>query len=412
MLAAVVAIPLVQDIWFSFLPSDGRTPVEAYADPLSSVVGRLANLIAAAVILASYTALVRGPDRAVLDVHPVRPRLLVAAIARSTAMAQFYLLALSAVLLFPVAVSGSPEAYFGSLALVASAWLGALGVGFMVHLGGVWAAFSPAFASVLDALRGDNPRMQAALIYAPGVALLLVGSSVEFASMGLSAWLKGWQWGLAWLLIPSALGLAAWACVGALAVRFYVRASLLLAEIDGAWARVEEAENASEVYLERWANGKPEFLRALRSGWRAHRLYATGGWILGLVVALVGWNDPAKAAFWGAGAIAWVAGVSSRMAASDPVWLDDALGVRQGAVMGARTAVSIAYAMGVVVPVSALLILRHGGAELVAAFGLVALAVLVSACGAWVANGWRKQAQWVYSAMALVVWAGFVRVLG
>lgn len=411
-MAAVMAIPLVQDIWFSFLPSDGAAPVDAYADPLSSVVGRLANLIAAAVILASYTALVRGPDRAVLDVHPVRPRQLVAAIARATAMSQFYLLALSAVLLFPIAVSGTPEAYFGSLALVSSAWLGALGVGFMVHLGGVWAAFSPAFASVLDALRGDNPRMQAALIYAPGVALLLVGSSVEFASMGLAAWLKGWQWGLAWLLIPFALGLAAWSCVGALAVRFYVRASLLLAEIDGAWARVEEAENAGDVYLQRWATGKPEFLRALRNGWRAHRLYATGGWILGIVVALVGWNDPAKSAFWGAGAIAWVAGVSPRMAASDPVWLDEALGVRHGSVMGARAAVSIAYALGVVVPVSASLILRHGGAEVGAALGLMGLAVLASACGAWVANGWRNQAQWVYSAIALVAWAGFVRVLG
>ncbi len=411
-LAAVMAVPLMRDVWFSFLPVDTTVPVEAYADPLSAVAGRLASLTAAAVILASYSALVRGPDRAVLDVHPVRPGMLVTAIALATARAQFYLVALAAVLLLPVLQAGSLPAYLGALGLVFSAWAGALGVGFMVHLGGVWAAYSPALESVLDALRGDNPRMQAALIYAPGVALLLVGGGVEFGSMGLAAWLKGWTPGLFWLVIPLALGVLAWTTVGSLSRRFYVRASLLLAEVDGAWARAEEAEQAGAVYLQRWAEGRPELLRALRNGWRAQRIYATGSWALGALLVVIGWNDPGAAAFWGAGAVVWVTGISSQLAVGDPQWLDDALGVSPRAVWGARSVVAFSYAMGVVAPVAAMLLVRHGSAGLIVSLGLMGLSVAGAWCGAGVAHLWRRQAQWAYGAIALVAWAGFVRVLG
>jgi hypothetical protein len=410
--AVSAAVPLVSDIWFGFLPREGAVPVEAYADALAAVVARLGNLVAAAVVLASYTALVRGPDRAVLDVHPVRPKALVWAIARSTSKAQMYLLAMAAVLLLPVALAGAWLAYCAALGLVVCAWLGALGVGFLVNLGAVWSAYSPAWAAALDALRGDNPPMQAALIYAPGVALLLIGSGVEFAAIGLAAGLKGWLPGFAWIGIPVALGAGAWAFVGPLAQRFYVRASLLLAEVDGAWAHAEEAEHASDVYLQRWASGRPEVLRALRNGWRAHRIYVTGVWALGLAVIVFVWSEPASGAFWGAGAVVWVTSVASRMPAGDPRWLDRALGVLLGLFVVARACVAFAYAMGIVGPVGLAMIWRHGSTGAAVAFGLLGLAIAGALSGAMAARLWRNQAVWAYLAFALVVWAGFVRVLG
>ena len=80
-LATVAMLPLVTSSLFGFLPEDAAVPVSSWADRLSMVVSRMANLIAAAVILHSYSDLVRGPDRAVLDVHPVRAKALVTAIA-------------------------------------------------------------------------------------------------------------------------------------------------------------------------------------------------------------------------------------------------------------------------------------------------------------------------------------------
>lgn len=411
-LAAVAVLPLVRETWLGFLPNHESVPVDAYAMALSVAVGRLANLIAAAVILASYSALVRGPDRAVLDVHPIRARELVAAVARTTVFSQAYLLGLAAVMLFPVAQASGLPVYGASLALVTSAWCGALGVGFLVHLGGVWAAYSKRLEGVLDALRGDNPRMQAALIYAPGAALLLVGVGTEFGSMGLAAWLNGWTFGLFWLGIPAGLGAVAWMGVGSLARRFYVRASLLLAEVDGAWAQADSSEHASRVYLQGLAQRRPELLRALRNGWRSHRIFATGGWVLGFIVVVVSWNEPSSAVFWGAGAIAWIAGVAPKMAKVDPKWLDDALGVRRSEVLIARAVVATAYSMGVLGPVGIALAIRHGASGAFIALGLLGLSVVTAASGAWAADVWRRHAQWAYSAIALVAWAGFVRVLG
>ncbi|MEC8193273.1 MAG: hypothetical protein VX127_11105 [Myxococcota bacterium] len=410
--AAVAALPMIRDTWFSYLPQDPAVPLEVYASALSVSVARIASLVAAVVILATYSALVRGPDRAVLDVHPIRARLLVTAIGRMTLRSQLYVVALAGVMMVPIGQTAGLPVYAASLLLVIGAFLGALGVGFAVHLGSVWAAYSPRLAAVLDALRGDNPPMQAALIYAPGVALLAVGLGVEFGSMGLQAWLEGASLGLAWMAIPPALGALAWAVVGSLASRFYVQASLLLAEVDGAWASASQAEHAEPVYLQHLAKDRPELLRALRNGWRSQRLFATGGWALGALVALGAWSEPSNAVFWGAGAIVWVTAVGPRMAAVDPPWLSEALGVQRTAVVGARVAVSLAYGMGVVAPVGGVLVFRHGAAGLIVGAALAGLAVVTACCGAWISEAWRRHAQWGYSAIALVAWAGFVRMVG
>jgi len=410
-LATFAIVPMVKDTLFGFLPGPGQViPVEQWALGLSAMVSRLANLVAAAVILHSYSDLVRGPDRAVLDVHPVRARALVMAIASHTFRARLYLPLCVAVLLLPVGLQGTWTAYAGALGLVVSAWLAGLGVGFFVHLGGVWAAYSDSLAVILDALRGDNPRMQAALIYAPGVALAVVGVSVELAAIGLEAALGGWTLGFLWLGIPIAIGGLAWAFVGRLADRFYVKASLLLADVDGAWASTDTKETAGDVYMQRLGNGRPELLRALRLGWRSLRIYATGGWVAGLVVAMLGWGTPERAMFWGAGATVWVAAVAALMPAKDPQWLDEALGLSTHDVMLARGSVAVTYTVGVLAPVSLVLLLRHGA--YVQSLSLLALAVVCAFTAAIAARRWRESAVWGYGAAALVAWAGFMGVMG
>ena len=410
-LAALVVLPWVTPSLLGFLPGPGeQVEVKLWAPALSNLVSRIANLIAAMVILHSYTDLVRGPDRDVLDVHPVRATALVRAIALGTARARLYLPAMAAVLLAPVALAGYTQAYLGAIGVVVAAWLGGLGVGFMVHLGGVWAAFSPRFAALLDALRGDNPRMQAALIYAPGVALLLVGLSVEFAAIGMELALTGWSTGWLWLGIPAGLGAIAFATVGPLAERFYVRASLLLAEVDGAWGQAQTAELAETVYLEKLGRKDAESLRALRLGWRSLRIYATGGWVVGTLVALAGWSSPDRLTFWGGLAVVWAASVASLMAAHDPHWLNQALGVQSARVLWARARVAAAYAAGALIPVVVVLGIRHTNGLAVA--GMLILCLVSAALSSVAARIWQTSAPWAYGAMGLVMWSAFVRIVG
>ncbi len=409
--AAALCVPWVSSTLMSFVPLQPMQVDGALWYPaLVSLVTRMANIVAAIVILNTYSDLVRGSDRPVLDVHPVRATQLVHAIALRTFITRAYLPAVAAVLLSPLALRGHPEAYIGSLALVLAAWLAGLGVGFMVHLGGIWAASSEALSAVLDAIRGDNPRMQAALIYSPGAALLLVGVGVELGAIGLELGLSGWRPGWLWLAIPAAMGAAAFVLVGPLAERYYVRASLVLAEVDGAWGQAEQAEQAEKVYLEGLSRGDGEVLRALRLGWRTLRIYATGGWILGLLVAVAGWSAPERLIFWGGLAVVWACSVASLMPAHDPPQLDRALGVRAGRVMAARVRVAMAYGAGALVPVMAVVLVRHfdGGTVL----GMLVLYALSGALSATAARMWRAHAPWAYGAVGIVMWSAFVGWVG
>jgi hypothetical protein len=401
---------LVSDSLFGFLPTPGQAvPVDQWGLGLATVASRLANLVAAAVILHSYADMVRGPDRAVLDVHPVRARALVAALAVFTLRARLYLPVSAGVLLVPVGIQGSWLAYAGALGLIFSAWLGGIGVGYLVNLGAVWSAYSESWARVLDALRGDNPRMQAALIYAPGVALAFVGISVELGAIGLGAGLGGWTFGFAWLAIPMCLGAVAWTFVGRLADAYYVKASLLLADVDGAWGATENEDTAGDVYLSALGVGRPQLLRTLRLGWRSLRVHATGGWVAGILVALGGWASADTAVFWGAGATVWVASVAALMPAHDPPWLDDALGVDGFSVWRARLVVAMAYSFGVLAPVCCVLSLRHGSFFIAAA--LMGLATVCALISSTVASKFKDTAAWAYAASALVLWAGFMGVI-
>lgn len=402
-LAAVVAVPFARPVLLAFLDG-GRVNAGVEAIAL-----RLGMLVAATMALHTYTDLVRGPDRPVLDPHPVQPRALLRAIALRTARERAYLPLCCAVLLAPVAMDGHAVAWAGGSAVALGAWLASLGAGFAVHLGGVWAARSPALARLLDLLRGTNPRMQAALIYAPGVAVAAVGVAVAFASTGLGAALDGWAPGWALLALPPALGAAGWALAGPLAEHSYVRATALLTEIDGMVAGREDPEESRSVYLGWVARGRPEVLRALRQGWRRLRLWPMGAWGLGLLAGLAGWSRaadaPSTAAAVGLAAVLLMGALPARLAEGDPPWLDRWLGLSPPRVAGARALVAWLYGQGALIPAAAALAIRHGRGALGGLLTVELIGAAAALVGAGMAARWRGRAVWVYGPAALVVWA-------
>ena len=377
---------------------------------LEAVTLRLGALMAAAMALHTYTDLVRSPDRPVLDAHPVHPRQLLRAIALRTALQRSYLPVVGATLLAPIIPVAGWVPWLGGVGVVVGAWLAALGVGFAVHLGAVWAGFSDSLARLLDALRGDNPRMQAALIYAPGFALLVVVLSVAFSSGGLGRAVAGDPTGWPLLLVPLGVGAVGWGLTGPLADRYYVRATALLTEVDGLVAGASASDEDRLVYLEWLSRGRPEFLRQLRQGWRVHRSWAVGGWGLGVLGLLAAWStEPGVAGRLFSvvgGSVLLYAILPPRLSAGDPRWLDDALGVSAAPVDRARAVVALAYAQGAVLPALAAGLLRHGTVVLPALLVVEAVSAMLIFASARLARRMGMRAAWVMGPVALVIWAG------
>ena len=359
--------------------------------------------------LHTYSDLVRGADRPVLDPHPVQARLLLTAIGVGTARSRLYLPLVCAILLLPVGLAGHWLAWAGGCLVVVGCWVGMLGVGFAIHLGGVWAGLSPAFADILDAIRGDSPRTQAALIYAPGLALALVGLAAGLAAAGLGAALEGMTMGWLYLALPPLLGLIGGLAARPLADLCYVRATALLTEIDGMFSGLQDAEQGTEVYLEWLARRDPELLRALRQGWRRLRIWPMGAWFLGALGALAGWqaspDAPVKVLLIAGAAVLLLGALPCRLAEGDPQWLDQALSLSRWRVARARMLAAFSYAQGAILPPAFTLWVRHGSEALVVIAQVELLAVVGAVAGAAGASRWRGQALWLYGPASLLLWA-------
>jgi hypothetical protein len=401
-LAAAVAMPWAESTLLHFL-EQGRLD-----GGLAAISFRLAVLVAGAMCIHTYGDLVRGSDRAVLDPHPVQARKLLRALAWRTGLERIYLPLICGILLLPVGFRGHwLHMGAGTMLIFAGYWTG-LGVGQATHLGAVWAARSPGLARLLDAIRGANPRMQAALIYAPGFALGLAGTALALASAGLESALGGWGPGWAWMALPWLLGWAGLVLTGPLADRYYVKTTALLGEIDAMYAGIETEEEERAVYLEWLARGRPEMLRALRHGWRGLRLWPMGGWLMGAVLGVVALSTSADAprqvaTMGGAGALLVVA-VIFRMAAHDPQWLDRALGVSARKVAIGRMAVAFLYAQGVLLPAALGLWIRHGLDSCRVLLPAEILALTGASVAAWMASEWRGRAIWAYGPLGILLW--------
>ncbi|NCG21955.1 MAG: hypothetical protein GWP91_23305, partial [Rhodobacterales bacterium] len=201
-----------------------------------------------------------------------------------------------------------------AMGLWASSW---------IHLQAIIAAESQSWAPLLDAIRGVNPRPQAAFLYAPGLILLVSGVLVQMACTGLELADAGAVWGWAGPLPMLLLSTLGWRATPTLAKEAWFRGSLVLAEIDARYASLEDPEEGRRVYLDwsvrflpdamgRWA------LKDLRHGWRARRSWITGAWLVSLAAFAAGWT----AAEWGPSRAIDVVLAGAWLCATVGVWME------------------------------------------------------------------------------------------
>ncbi|MDP2317582.1 MAG: hypothetical protein Q8P41_32150 [Pseudomonadota bacterium] len=405
LVGAVAAVWLSGGLYTTLL-AGGPT---AWAAGFTGLVARIGLVVGALLALTTYDALVRGPDRGVLDIHPLLPGPWLAARVEGLVRDRLPWLLVAAVFLVPV-LPNTKAFGLGAIVLL-GAWVAGLGAGLGVNLAAPGLATRPALAGLFDAIRGPNPRMQAALLYAPGVALALSGTATVAAAWGAGRLLLGDPVG--------ALGLAAPFVVGALGVVLAVRSApamagigAVLGEIEAAWAQAEDPEDARAVYLEWSVRLAPAPLRLalrkeLRHLWRSHRGWVTASWGLALLAGIAGWSSASdgigRFAQVGATALAAFGYVGVRLGAGDPPWLDTFLPLRGR--IPAR-ALAVFSAMQVVVAVGTATLLVRQGSE---AFGVFArlelLAVTLAAVAAWAGDALRARGGLVYLPAALLLWA-------
>lgn len=400
--AAGLAVLLMGRTLYGFLDAGEAARIAG----ASALVLRVGFVLAAVLAVSTYSALVRGPDRGVVDLHPLRAGDWYTARALGLLEDRLRWLVVASVFLLPLG-SATPLA----LLTLAGTWFGAVGVGVAVNLAAPTIGLDPRWAPVLDAVRGVNPRPQAALIYAPGVALTVAGAGVVAGAAGFQAVMEG---GGGWvgLLLPWALGAAGFA-LGRRAAGGAVRFPAVLGEIDAAWAGAEgPGEDPRSVYLDwltRWVPGpwRRDLLRELRHLGRAHRTWAVGAWMAGALAALSAWTPGEDglqrlrvAALVG---VAAIAGAALRLGATDPPGLAARLGVKDGEVLRTRALAVWAYAQPVLILGALAGLVRHGGRA--AAPLLVAEGALVGLVGlaAWSGHRWPGRAGWLYLPVALVV---------
>jgi hypothetical protein len=300
--------------------------VALHAVPYDALVLRVTLLLVAALALASFDALVRSPDAAMLETLPVDGRAwFTAAYPRVALDHAAWPLAAMALLAAP-----APSAWTWGLgcAVVAGAFVAALGLGAAVNLGAAGVARAPGWQPLLDAVRGSNPRVQAALLWAPGVAVAGAGLLVIVACAGLAEGLSATpsSWSAPAILVPLAGGgLGLWAATRS--ARDLPRAAAVLGEIDAAYALADAAAEPHRVYGERLADrlgGRlgSELRRELRHAWRAHRPWVHGAWGLGFLAAWVAWVRGPSWVMTGLVGLALAAIIGARMRGTDPVLAD------------------------------------------------------------------------------------------
>jgi hypothetical protein len=346
--------------------------------------------------LGTYDLVVRGPDRGVIDVHPLLARPYLRARLARVARERLPWLGVAAVLGLPL--WAVPTAGIGYLVVVGGAWAAGIGLGLGVNLLAPRLAAAPAAAGLLDAIRGSNPREQAPFLYAPGVAVALTGLCVVAGQVGIAGLLGGgvpWALGVPW--VAAAVGVAA----AFAQAEDLARLPAVLGEIDARWAGAEVEEEARRVYLEWLADRaapawREELRKELRHGWRGHRSFVLAAWALGALCAgMVATEGPGRLKLVGVAAVGVVGVLGERLRRADPPLLD-LLYPRPHRAL-ARTVAMLGWALPV-------LLLGGGAAVWQGAVGAAAWLVLVGAAVAVLAA--RLPLRWYVPTVLIVAALG------
>ncbi|MBX2803581.1 MAG: hypothetical protein KTR31_38235 [Myxococcales bacterium] len=292
LMSAVLMVPLVRVLFLDFL-DEGRV---FWSQGVEQVVLRAALVVIGWLSLDVYAALIRGQHRTVLALLPVHTPGVVRAQLLEVAASRWWLFAGAAIVLSPIALEGAPILW--ALSLVAL--LGAFAVGLFgsaaVHLAAVAVAEDPRWAGLLDLARGNNPRAQAAFIYAPGVVLIGAGWVAFRAAHGIRAAALGDPLGALELALPFAIALLCALPVPRLARSQWFRGSAVVADIDARYAALSDPEEELRVYLDWVVRFLPErvalfALDDLRHGWRQRRTLVTGAWLVAALALAAGWTE-------------------------------------------------------------------------------------------------------------------------
>jgi hypothetical protein len=405
-IGALVAAPLAEPSLLFFLAVGG---VNAGVEQLAL---RLGALVAGIMSLQTYTDIVRSPERGIISLHPLLPKFYLHAVTKRTLQNSICWPIALGLLITPMIVRGAVDAWLWMLLIIFASWLGGIGVGYAVNLGSIWVSRNTEKNQWLDAIRGSNPREQAAFIYAPGIALAVLGISIAFAAGGARAALDGKIYFGLLILMPLFLGVIGFFIARGLVSTELVRAVALLEEIDSHWKRVNNLEDDNEVYLDWLAKESPERLRALRHGWRNHRLYPNLGWFCGALSAIAVWGGQNENGLMVAAlGIVMMGSISPRLAAGDPDWLNTFLGVDQLKVMFARATITILYSLGILIPLVCMLVLKGEKTMLFPIMIMTGAIVVCSFLGAVCAKHLKAKGNGLYIPLAVVLWAIILRVL-
>ena len=411
----LAAAPLARPVLLWFLDAGDNT----FLSGLGGITLRLALVLCGLGLLASHDLAIRGPDRRVLDPHPIQPAHLLP-VLRDRLLHEKLGTTLGFCGLLTPLLLAHPAAFLLASLVLFQGWLCGIGLGFVSQLAAVWATRSPHLEAVFEVLRGANPRMQAALIYAPGLAIGLAGGVLYLATWGLQAVLEGGGLGLPALMAPLALMVAAWVVSPPLAQHQWYPATMIVQEVDAAWEHLQDPEEARRVYLDwavRWFPGgvQPHLLRSLRQAWRDLRPWGIGAWGIGVLALIAGWTEapsaPQRVLILTALGVVTLAGLAIRMAERDPPWLGRALPMPIWPVVLARGVTVLGYLQGAIIPGLAAVLVRHPEAFPWLALRLEAVALLGATMAAAL-SPLRRRAWWLYAPGAMLVWTLTIRFTG
>lgn len=416
-IATVLLVPFVRPVFLGFLD----LPPDRWAEGMTQVTLRAGIGVVGWLAVDVYSAIVRGQDREILAVLPVDPGQVVRYEVLRVAVTRGWLLPAGAVLLAPVAAAGAPALWAVGVAVLLGAWLMGLAVSAAVHLLAIDVAESPRWAPLLDLIRGQNPRPQAAFLYAPGIVLTLCGLVVGWGATAGPTILAGDPVGLVPLVLPIPLAAAAWAQLDGLARSSWFRGSAVLAEIDARYAALADRREALRVYLDwtvRWLPPRVAVraLKDLRHGWRARRTPVTGAWLVGLGAFVAGWTAApegvGRAAIVSVFGVWLVSAVGVLLAGDEPEFLEAWLPPGGAAAAFARIWVLLLWVQPCIWLGASAVLLRRGVADAAVVVGVGMLAGGLAVGVALLCGRLRHRGLVVYAPVATVAAAAFAAALG
>ena len=326
---------------------------------MSTILFRYAVFLSAVTSFVCYQDIIRDSIRVILEPYPIEGNedffwaLIVHTISKT------FPYCLSVLLLF-VPMLWYRDEYFIIWIYMAffflMVWISSVFVGYAVSLGAIFCAKSPSMQPYLDLIRGNNPRVQAAFLYVPGVSLFCIGFSISFSSTALVYLVQTRGGVLMWIFFvsPLVLGLISSILSKNWMKTYYAEGSIVRNDIDAHWNILDRENQEGEdriAYLEFLSKNSPELKRNLRQGWREFRIWAMGTWLLGMFLAFYCYQGEREFALQLALlASIFIAGLPTQLQQGDPLWLETQLPLPQKNIHWSRSLVAIFYAQGAIIP--------------------------------------------------------------